>query len=175
MIKSLALAALLAAPSVAQAQQCFTKQQVADTAITLVPYAIDSLRERCLPHLPQEAFLSKGGGDLVTRIRSDGAGREQAAGAVMQKLMGADVPPMKDTTTLTSFFGQMVGAMIAKDVKPELCPGISGMIEALAPLPTDNLATFFVSGAMLVEAGTAAEKGKKKARKPDDFEICKDG
>jgi hypothetical protein len=99
MIKTLAIAALLAAPSAGSAR-CITRQQIADAAMTITPYAVDAVTEKCRPHLPADAFLAAKGQALASRLRAEGAGREASAAKAFVAFMGTEAPPIKDTESL---------------------------------------------------------------------------
>ena len=176
MIKSVAIAALLAAPTTETAPRCVSKRQIADAAMVFAPMAVDAVREKCQPHLPAEAFLARQGTALVARLKTESAGRETSAAEVFVAAMGAEAPPVKDRQALMQTMGDMTSGMMVKDLHPERCANVSGMIEALAPLPAENIGLLVASFAGLMESEAKAGKGKKdKAKGIDGFTICKNG
>lgn len=175
MIKTLAIAALLAAPTTQTASRCITKQQVADAAMTLTPYLVEAVTEKCRAHLPAESFLTAKGADLHARLKSESAGREASAAQVLTTAMGGDVPAIKDSDSLVSVMGEMTSSLMAKDIPLESCAEISGMLEALAPLPAENIGLFVASAAALIDRGEQKDSKPKKSKGIDQFEICKNG
>jgi hypothetical protein len=176
MIKTLAIAAFLAAPTLqTAAPQCLTKRQVADAAMTMTPYLLEAVTDKCRAHLSADSFLNAKGAALHARLKAEGAGREASTALVMMAVMGSDVPAIKDTEALIKVIGAMASGFIAKDIPVESCAGISGMVEALAPLPAENIGLFAASMA------SAVIESEKRAEKPDapkadgKLEICKDG
>ncbi|HEX8579624.1 MAG TPA: hypothetical protein VF655_08525 [Allosphingosinicella sp.] len=174
MIKSLAIAALLAAPTTVSAQ-CVTRQQIADAAMTLTPYAVEAITEKCRAHVSATSFLAAKGTALHDRLAAEGAGREASAAKAILAIMGPDVPPIKDSESLVKVMGSMVSGMMVADLPIESCEEISGMLEAISPLPAQNIGLLAASAAGLVSEGQKAPAGKAKgAKAKGQFEICKD-
>lgn len=166
MIRIYAAAALLAAPAVAQAQQqCIPPQQVGDAAVVAAPFLIDGVAGACKAHVPAGAFLNSGAAAFSQRLRSEGAPRVESAVSVL-KLMGGgkDIPEIEDPAALLTIIGTMVQAMLAPQIPPESCVGLSGAIEALAPLPADNIALLGSSIATAI-AATEEKKAAERAAK----------
>ena len=176
MIKSLAIAALLAAPTTVSAQ-CVTRQQIADAAMTLTPYAVEAITEKCRTHVPATSFLATKGTALHDRLAAEGAGREASAAKVLVAIMGADVPPIKDSESLVKVMGSMVSGMMIAELPVESCAEISGMMEALSPLPAANIGMLAASAAGLYDSQKpAAAKAKdpqaKDPKTKNQLEIC---
>ena len=179
MIKSFTILALLAAPTTETAPRCVTKRQVADAAMTMTPYAVEAITDTCRPHLPADSFLAARGNALHARLEAEGAGREASAAEVLAAIMGRDLPPVKEPEALVKVMGSMTSGLMVKDLPVENCAEISGMIEALAPLPAENIGLFAASMAALMSQGEKGKAGKAKGSKGakgnGKFEICKDG
>jgi hypothetical protein len=142
MLKAIALAALLAAPSTAPSpppKPCVPKAQIRDMVMVLSPYLVDSVAKKCGPALPATAFLNAGGPALIARLKAESAGREASAGAAMRVFGGDKMPTVQDTTALMTVMGQMMGSMATSKLPVAQCGAISDAIQALSPLPAENI------------------------------------
>ncbi|HEY0028287.1 MAG TPA: hypothetical protein VGC35_10485 [Allosphingosinicella sp.] len=175
MIHSLAVIALLVAPATAAAPQCVTKRQVADAAMVLTPYFVEAITETCRAHLPADSFLVAKGAALHARLKAESAGREASAGQMLLIAMGEDLPPLKDTESLARFMGSMAGSKIAGEIPVESCAEISSIMEALSPLPAENIGMLVASSAALADGGKTAGADGKPAKGLPKFKICKNG
>jgi hypothetical protein len=173
MIRILAAAAILAAPTAAQAQQqCITPQQVGDAAVVAAPILIDSVAAACKAHLPAAAFLNSGAAGFSGRLRSEGASRVDSALSVLRLVGGDELGQMQDKAAVLAVIGGLAQIAISQGIPQESCAGLSGMVEALAPLPAENIALLARSTAIAMAAAQekasktaaeAAKKGKSKA------------
>jgi hypothetical protein len=177
MIHSLAIIALLAAPAATPAPKCVTKRQIADAAMVFTPFIVEAVTEKCRAHVPAGSFLATKGTAFHARLTAESAGREASAGQVLLTVMGGDVPPVKDTESLVKFMGSMVSGMAVSELPVENCTEISGVMEALSPLPAENIGMLAASAAALVDRnkGAAAGADGKPAKGLGKFELCKDG
>ena len=190
MIKAFAIAALLAAPAAARAQECIPPQQVGDAAVVAAPIVIDSVVSACKAHLPAGSFVNSGAAAFSQRLKTEGAPRVDSALAILRIVAGKDIPEIEDRQALLTVMGGMAQGMLAKEIKPESCAGLDGIVAALAPLPTENIALLGTSAATLIaieeekkeakrtaEAAEAAEAGEKAEAeaKPDKPTICRNG
>jgi hypothetical protein len=171
MINGFVILALLAAPGTAPT--CVTKRQIADAAMVLAPYVVEAVTDKCRPHLAADTFLVAKGDALHARLKAEGVGREASAGAAVMAIMGPEVPPVKDTASLVAVMGSMASGLMAKDLPVAHCAELSGIMEALAPLPAENFGMIAASMAGIISeedkdapGKAAGEKGKPK------FEIC---
>jgi hypothetical protein len=163
MLKAFALAALLAAPSTAPPpppKPCIPKAQIRDMAMVLSPYIVDSMVKKCGPALPATAFLNAGGPALIARLKADSAGREASAGAAMRVFAGEKMPAVQDATALMTVMGQMMGSMATAKLPVDQCAAISDAIQALSPLPTENIGQL---AATLAQIGGVGKDGKSPA------------
>lgn len=161
MIKALAIAALLAAPATVRAQECIPPQQVGDAAVVAAPFLIDSVVSACKAHLPAGSFINSGAAGFSERLKTEGAPRVDSAIGIFRMVAGKDMPEIEDRQALLNVMGGMAQGMLAKEIKPESCPGLDGIVAALAPLPTENIALLGTSAATLI----AVEEEKKAARR----------
>ena len=142
MLKAFALAALLASPSTAPSpppRPCIPRAQVRDMVMVLSPYLVDSVAKKCGSALPATAFLNAGAPALIARLKAESAGREASAGAAMRILAGDKMPSVQDQTALLTVMGQMMGSMATSKLPVGQCGEISDAIQALAPLPAENI------------------------------------
>ena len=190
MIKLAAIAALLAAPAAAQAQDCIPPQQIGDTAVVAAPFLIDSVVSACKAHLPANSFINSGAAAFSQRLKTEGAPRVDSAVEILRMVAGKDIPEIEDRQALLTVIGAIAQGMIAKEIKPESCAGLDGMVAALAPLPTENIALLGTSAATLIAveeekkaakraaaAAEAAKAGEKAAEAPKSKtpNICRNG
>jgi hypothetical protein len=141
MLKAFALAALLASPATAPSpppKPCIPRAQMRDMVMVLAPYLVDSVAKKCGPALPATAFLNAGGPALIARLKSESAGREASAAAAM-RIFGGDMPAIPDQTALLTVMGQMMGGMASSKLPVAQCASISDAIQALSPLPSENI------------------------------------
>lgn len=159
MLKALALAALLTAPATAPVPTppprpaCIPQAQVRDMVMVLSPYLIDALARKCGPALPPAAFLNSGAKRLSARLKAEGAGHEASAVAALRTFAGDKVPPVQDQAALLTVMGEMLGGMATAKLPVEKCAGISSMLEAMSPLPAQNLGQLVAGGLEMAEVG----------------------
>ena len=161
MIKLAAIAAILAVPAAARAQECIAPQQIGDTAVVAAPFLVDSVVSACKAHLPASSFVNSGAAAFSQRLKTEGAPRVDSAVEILRMVAGKDIPQIDDRQALLTVIGAIAQGMIAKEIKPESCPGLDGVAAALAPLPTENIALLGVSAARLI----AVEEEKKAAKR----------
>jgi len=165
--KFAAVAALLATPAMAQAQNsagCLSQAEANALFVFALPEMLNSVDEKCAPHLPRSAFLVAQGPQLVARQRAATAANWPTAKAAFIKMATAE-DTKGDTAkimtkipdeTLRTLVVTGLGVAVTSDIKPADCPKASRLVEALAPLPVANLATIVVE-----TMGLAGGKDKK--------------
>lgn len=155
MIQPAVIAALLLAQAAAPdaAPRCVQREGARDTVIVMAPHLLDAVATKCRPHLPADAFLSARSAELVARMKTEAAGRAPSAAAAIRAIAGDKVPELPDPDALVILGGAFGGAAVAKELKPESCGEMSNLVEALAPLPTENLGRAIVSLLILSNAG----------------------
>lgn len=154
-------AALLLAAQPAFAQgQCIPRPQAAQMATALVPSLIESAAASCRPHLPAGAFLGSGSRALAERLRADTVASRASAVAMVLQLTGQSLAQGTDQETMIGTFA----AGLTESLDAAQCRGASEMLEALAPLPTANVAK-----------AIGAALGVAMAQSPDDGPpICRE-
>ena len=154
-MKTFAAAALLlsAQPALAPVQ-CIPRAQAAQMATALVPALIDSAASSCRAHLPAGAFLGAGSTALAERLRTDTAAVRAGAVAMMLQLTGQTLAQGVDQETMiNTFAGGLTEVLDAAQ-----CRGASEMLEALAPLPTANVAQA-IGAALGIAMAQSADDG----------------
>lgn len=153
MIDKLAAAALLlASQGASEAGQCIPRAAAGQMAVALVPSLIDAVSARCAPQLPAGAFLSNGSQAMAERLRSETAATRDQAITGMLELTGqpAAAADGQDPELLLA----TLAAGFTAALDPVQCRSASELLEALSPLPAQNLAQMF--GAMVTVAAAAA-------------------
>jgi hypothetical protein len=157
MLKALALAALLTAPATTAPppppKPCISKAQVRDMVMVLSPYVVDAVAKRCGPALPAAAFLNAGAPAFSARLKAESAGREASAVAALRVFAGDKVPSVQDQAALLTVMGQMMGAMATAKLPVDKCAGIGDMLQAISPLPAENLGQLFATVAEMTGVG----------------------
>ncbi|HEX8643443.1 MAG TPA: hypothetical protein VF702_05960 [Allosphingosinicella sp.] len=154
-IDKLAAALLLLAAQGAAAQTaCLPRAQAAQMAVSLVPALIDSATRACAAHLPADAFLGNGSRALAERLGADTAAVRSNAVAMILELTGQAPAPGLDQGLMIPLFADR----LTEGLDAAQCRGASEMLEALAPLPTANVAQA-VSAALGVALAQAGEDG----------------
>jgi hypothetical protein len=145
MIKLAALAILLAAPGAARAQDCMSRQEVADVFVFSAPVLIEAAANKCKAALPPGAFLSTRATALASRLRGEGQGSGAAIARFIRGVGGKDLPEGISPETLQSLTRDILGTMITNDIKPADCGKVDALIEAIAPLPARNIGMMIAS------------------------------
>jgi putative NIF3 family GTP cyclohydrolase 1 type 2 len=155
MIDKLAAAALLlGAQGAATQPECLPRAQAAQMAVSLVPALIESAARACAAHLPAGAFLGSGSQALAERLGADTAAVRANAVAMILGLTGqAPAPGLDQGMMIRTFADGLTEGLDAAQ-----CRGASEMLEAMAPLPTANIAQA-VSAALGVAMARAGEDG----------------
>jgi hypothetical protein len=148
-----ALAFLSTQPALAQ-QRCIPRPQAAQMAVSLMPALMDAAARSCAAHLPAGAFLGNGSRALSQRLTADTTAHRAAAVAMVLELTGQTPQPgLDEDLMIRTFAGGLTASLDAPT-----CRGASEMLEALAPLPTSNIAQA-VSAALGVAMARAGEDG----------------
>ena len=156
-LAALSAALLLSAqPAFAQAQQsrCIPRAEAAQMATALVPSLIDSAASSCRARLPAGAYLGTGSRALSERLRTETAGVRAGAVAMILQLTGQTLSQGVDQETMIATFA----AGLTQGLDAPQCRGASEMLEALAPLPTANVAQA-IGAALGLAMAQAGEDG----------------
>jgi hypothetical protein len=165
-LKILLAAALLAAPQTvtvrapAAPPPCFTRAEVTDLTLFLMPALLNGAAEQCRPNLPANAYLLNGGRALSQRLMAD-TSHGPGAVAAIRKFAGDSLPPALTPETLRSMAVDMLGKQLLTSVKPTDCGALNEAAELLAPLPPEN-----VGGLVAVALTFATHSGGKGGSGP---------
>jgi hypothetical protein len=162
------LAAVLAATALfisakAEAQdKCLSTPEAEALVITLAPDLLDGVARGCAPALAPDATLRAGLPPIAARYRKAAAAVAPAARTGITRLMGEGVAGA-DPAALATVMAGVLGADLAKSVKPADCPKLERAVRLLADVPPATVAGMAVMFLQL------ADKGKS-----DSFSICPD-
>lgn len=153
MIQPIAIAALLlvqAAPPAAN-PPCVSREGVRDAAMVMAPHLVEAIAEKCRASLPAGAFLSSRGTEFVARLKSEAAGRSASAATVLSAFAGEKLPQIGGSDALLTVAVGIASSAIASEVKPESCGEYNTLVEAIAPLPSENVGRALASVLVLSE------------------------
>ena len=172
MIHPLAAAALLLASAQSgpgqPARPCITHEEAADVAVTLLPFLIDGMVQRCRPHLAAGAFLLTGAADWSARLRRDAAPRRASALRGISKMGDVASPSGAGGEAAFDFIAQMVAAGLTGNIQPENCGRVDTIAQSLSPLPTENIANLVGAGLGLAMTADAGGDDDSDADNDDD-------
>lgn len=150
MLKMLALAALLTAPTATPpappvAPPCITRQQIGDFTVIGMAMMVETARNACRPHLAESAFLATpAGAEFSARLRTQGRARLDSAMAGFSRMTGS--VPGVSAATVRSFAETMlaegVGADFSRYADPGICRDVNDIFEISATLSPDQMAQF---------------------------------
>ena len=154
--KMIAAALMLAAQGGSQAGQCIPPRAAGQMAAALVPSLIDAVRARCASQLPAASFLATGAGAMAERLRGETAAtRDQAVAAILELSGQPASGEGQDPALLLGTLAQ--GFTAALD--PAQCRSASDLLEALSPLPAQNLGLMFGAAIAVASAASDDEDG----------------
>jgi hypothetical protein len=161
MLKALAIAALLTAPSTTNAPPpCLTRGEIQDMTFAVLPLALDATAEACRATLPADAFLLTGGRALSERLKQGSEAHWAGAIVGFLKIAGSkDVPAGLQAETLHALGRDLLNSELRKTLKPADCGFANDLAETLAPLSPDGIARVVVAGFLI------ARHEQKKADK----------
>jgi len=154
--------------TVAQAQDvrpksaagCITAREAEGLMLVVAPAAIREVARFCQSELPGNAYL-RSADALIAKY--EGASKDAQPGAMeaVAKLGGGKV----DSSTagmLMPMMTQMVGSMLAKELKAKDCPTYDRILKLMDPLPAEN------SASLLILVVQLSQEGKKDP----EFPVC---
>jgi hypothetical protein len=170
MIQPVLAAALLLTQAAAPAERsCITPEEAGDVAVSLLPFLIDAAAERCRPHLAPTAFLAGSGArDWSERLRRESAPRRAAALRGISKVGGATPPAGAEGEAAFGFVAQLLTGGLVQSITPENCGQVDTIVQALSPLPTDNIARLIGAGAALAANARAQAEAAAAANPQTD-------
>jgi hypothetical protein len=166
-VKSILIAALLAAAPAEQAQRpCLTQAQVEAMTLFALPPLLEGAAKACAPTLPANSYLMNGGRTLAQTLAAESSTHWAGASSAVTMLGGKDFPAGLSETTARGLIHDLVLNGLSTAKGREQCGRIDRAADLLSPLPPRNLAGLVVLG---VEIATVEEindkpKGKAKAK-----------
>lgn len=165
-----ALAAVLTLQASAARAVCITEPEAKSVALFLAPDMIRTLASTCRAALPANAYLTRSSGTLIDRYRPV----SEANWPGVQTLLGR-IPETKMFAGLDESAARgMIGAVLQDKALGKIsasdCAMANQMLEALDPLPPQNMASFLVALARLGEA--ASNKRMLANQKPKASVFC---
>ena len=155
---------LALAASPAAGTPCLTQSEAQALVISALPDAIDAARARCLPSLPPTSSLSQAGAVAAARWRTDAISSADEAALALDKVTGFPIVKMLGAKAAREAMRALISREITARLSPANCVATSEMIDALSPLPAQNVAR-------VVLALIAVQPGKA----PLPFTLCKSG
>lgn len=150
MVRIGALLAVFGLPGMAQAQTvqtCVTRAEAQNLMQFVLPDVITGMRDKCGKTLPATAYLPKSGGVLAQRYKPGAAQAWPKAKPIALRLAGdmAKLLASMPDEAMKTLAGSFVGTAVAKEVPSENCGSIDRVMEAVAPLPPENMARLMVT------------------------------
>ena len=150
MLKTGVFLAMLGLPFAAHAQTaqtCVTRTEAQSLVQFVLPDAITGIRDKCATTLSPSGFLSKSGSELAKRYKPGAALAWPKAKPVALRMAGdmsklISAMPDEGLRILASNF---VSAAVAKELPVEKCAPVDRVMEAVAPLPPENMAMLIVT------------------------------
>ncbi|MES2989152.1 MAG: hypothetical protein V4808_14720 [Pseudomonadota bacterium] len=154
-----------AAQTVAQ-DACLTQAEATALFLTVAPTILKSVSGKCIKVLPESAYLRINGEALIARYAGPSAAAKPAAIAAFNKISGE---AKLDESMFEMMTGEILGEIVAGDVKPDECMKFDRIAGLLDPMPPENIA-----GLLIAFVEFADEKGgDKEKKKAGPFSICK--
>jgi hypothetical protein len=156
---------LTVAPAIAQAAEppCLTSREFTSLAEYALPSIIDGTAQRCRTTLPADAYLNRGGRELIARYAQRKPAAWPGAKAAFLKLSGTSnadanklIGAMPDAS-LQQMLDSLMTGLVSQQVPLDRCGTIDRVIGLLSPLPADNTAELIA-----LAVGLGAKSGRAK-------------
>ncbi len=159
-IKLVLATVLIVLPIQASAQRCVSGAEATAFMSFAMPDVLDGVLQQCRPHLAVSGYFSKSGAGLVEKYRSGQDAHWPVARTAFFKIADGDpgvaslkIMPDSVVKPLVSFGAT---AKATNEIRSDDCSKIERMVEALAPLPPESMAT--VVSALLEIAATRSNR-----------------
>ncbi len=165
--------ALISLPALAQAQaapSCVTRGEAQSLMQFVLPDVITGMRDKCAKTLGGGAYLPKSGAVLAQRYKPGATQAWPKAKPIALRLAGdmAKLLSAMPDDAMKTLASNLVGSAVAKELPPENCGSIDRVMEAVAPLPSENMAKLMVTLMEMQTQGAKAVPGQK----PSALKIC---
>jgi hypothetical protein len=151
MIRQITAAALLLAPignaalGAETKPACMKPEDAAALSLAVVPPMIDAVAAKCSSALPATAFLNSGAKGMSQRFRVAVPDRGAVMARAMETFTGQAMPPEASGEAMVGFIEAIAVGKISENLDVKDCLSYNTMIEAMAPLPPENIASFVVA------------------------------
>ncbi|MGZ8286030.1 MAG: hypothetical protein ACXW27_03630 [Allosphingosinicella sp.] len=159
-MKSILIAALLAAPAQKTAPPCLTQAQVEDITLFALPPLLEAMASRCGPSLPANAYLLNGGRALAEQLGAESASRWAGASAALSVVAKEKFPESLSEPTARGLVRDLAANELLKKATPEDCARIDHLADLLSPLPPRNLAGIVVTFAEIMSKDEKRSKSR---------------
>ncbi|MDT8757970.1 hypothetical protein MZO42_04605 [Sphingomonas psychrotolerans] len=159
----LALSATGAQAAADTAQKpCLTPVEAQALIIALMPPAVRAVGGACNSALPSVAYLRTNADRLGQRYTAPAIAAKPAAASALGKISGTGDKITPDT--FDTFANMLVGELVTKGIKPDVCAKVDRVAALLDPLPPANLAGFVAA---------ILEFTSEDSKRGPDLNICK--
>ncbi|TMJ17189.1 MAG: hypothetical protein E6G94_02250 [Alphaproteobacteria bacterium] len=124
---------------------CMNPEDAAALGVAMVPPMIDAVVTKCSSALPATAFLNGGAKAMSQRFRAAVPNRGAVMARAMETFTGQKMPPEASGEAMVGFIEAIAVGKISENLDVKDCPSYDTMIEAMAPLPPENMASFVVA------------------------------
>lgn len=161
-----ALAVPVQASAATVEQACLTPMEGRALITSFLPDLIRGAADTCRTALPADAFLIRSGPALADRYKGVADEAWTATRPVLGKLVGKDMSMFSrlDDETMRRVFAAGVAEKMAGSIKDKDCMTVSGVLEALEPLPPVNMSKLI---AVIFEG-----MGRDRKQGAGGFQIC---
>jgi hypothetical protein len=161
-----ALALPAQASAAAAEQACLSAMEGQALLTSFLPDLIRGAADTCRTALPADAFLIRSGPALADRYKGVADAAWQAARPVLGKLVGKEMSVFSrlDDETMRKVFASGVAEKMAGSIKGKDCTTVSGVLEALEPLPPVNMSKLIT---VIFEG-----MGRDRKQGASGFQIC---
>jgi hypothetical protein len=162
----IAIALPAQASAAAAEQSCLTPAEGQALITSFLPDLIRSAAETCRTSLPADAFLIRSGPLLADGYKAESDRAWKTMRPILGKVVGKDMSLFSrlDDDTLRKVFASGVTEKMQGAVKGKDCATVSGVLEALEPLPPANMSKLI---AVIFEG-----IGRDRKQGSGGFQIC---
>ncbi|HEX8449429.1 MAG TPA: hypothetical protein VF652_07550, partial [Allosphingosinicella sp.] len=107
-MKSILIAALLAAPAEEPPRACLTQTQIESLTLFALPPLLEGAAKACAPALPANAYLNNGGRTLARTLAAEGPTHWAAASVAVTAIGGKDFPAGLSESTARGLIHDLV-------------------------------------------------------------------
>ena len=162
-VAAIAIAALLAAPAVAQPRACLSDAEAESLATVILPDVIRETGRLCQARLPARSLLRRADGPLVAKYQAAADRGWPAAQQAIVKLSDPAVTLLLGSEYARPVLSSLIAPQIVGRIAVEDCPTIDRLVTLLEPLPPANTAGVIVTAIRADQA----KRGQRRASGPE--------